>query len=131
VTDRKKIAIRTPDAPGPNQGAPYSQAIVANGFVFVSGQLPIDAATGQLSGKTVADQTTQVMRNIEQVLKAAGSGLEKLVKTTVFLTARADWPEMNEAYRAFVTSPAPARVAVITAELALGAKVEIDAIAHL
>jgi 2-iminobutanoate/2-iminopropanoate deaminase len=127
-----KRAISTPAAPGPTIGAPYSQAIVAAELVFVSGQLPVDPATGELAGATVAEQTVQVMRNLSAVLEAAGTGLEQIVKTTVYLTTRADWPEMNnDAYKAFVGPIPPARIAVVTTELGLGALVEIDAIAHL
>ena len=126
-----KRAIWTSAAPGPTIGAPYSQAIVAGEFVFVSGQLPVDPATGEVAGTTVAEQTVQVMRNLSAVLEAAGTGLEQIVKTTVYLTTRADWPEMNDAYKAFVGPIPPARVAVVTTELGLGALVEIDAIAHL
>jgi 2-iminobutanoate/2-iminopropanoate deaminase len=127
----EKLRVRTSRAPGPTAGAPYSQAICVGGFVFVSGQLPIDATTGKLVGETVDQQTAQVMRNVEQVLLAAGSGLDKLVKTTVYLTSRRDWAAMNEAYGRFVGPVPPARVAVVAVEMALGALVEVDAVAHL
>jgi 2-iminobutanoate/2-iminopropanoate deaminase len=126
-----KTPIQTDQAPGPTAGAPYSQAVVVDGLVFVSGQLPVDVTTGQIAGATVAEQTVQIMRNLEQVLLAAGSSLENLVKTTVYLTTRGNWAEMNEAYKQFVGAVPPARVAVVAVELAPGALVEIDAIAHV
>jgi 2-iminobutanoate/2-iminopropanoate deaminase len=126
-----KTAVSTALAPGPTNGAPYSQAIRAGGFVFVSGQLPLDAKTGQTVGTTIAEQTCQVMRNLQHILEEAGSSLGDLVKTTVYLLTREEWPEMNEAYRSFVESPAPARVAVVVAELPFEARIELDAIAQV
>ncbi len=121
--------IRTPDAPAPTAGAPYRQAIVFDRLVFVSGQLPLDPATGTVVPGDVAAQTRQVLRNLAAILAAAGSGLDRLLKVTVYLRDRADWPAMNVAYAEAVGAQAPARTAVVVGEMSFGALVEIDAIA--
>src|SRR5581483_6592225 len=92
-----KHVVRTDGAPAPFQGAPYSQAIVANGFVFVSGQVALRPGESGVEGG-IAEQTEQVFRNLAAILEAAGSGLDRLVKTTVFLQDFADFPAMNEVY---------------------------------
>jgi 2-iminobutanoate/2-iminopropanoate deaminase len=108
---------------------PYSQAIKANGMVFCSGQIPIDPATGQFVSDDVAGQTEQVFKNLEAVLEAAGSGLEKVVKTTVFLADMNDFAAMNDVYGRFFTENKPARATVQAARLPRDARVEVECIA--
>jgi 2-iminobutanoate/2-iminopropanoate deaminase len=126
----KKI-ISTENAPGAI--GPYSQAVKTGLFyrsmVFVSGQIPIDPATGQFVSDDVAEQTEQVFKNLQAVLEAAGSGLDKVVKTTVFLADMNDFAVMNEVYGKFFTSDHPARATVQAARLPRDARVEIDCIA--
>jgi len=124
-----KDVIRTDSAPAPFQGAPYSQAIKANGFVFVSGQLSLKPDHGDLVGDTIAEQTEQVLLNLRAILEAAGSSLDRLVKTTVFLQNLDDFPAMNEVYKQHVGEQPPARSTVEVAKLPSGALVEIEAIA--
>ena len=119
--------IQTDNAPAAI--GPYSQAIRAGEFVFVSGQIAIDPATGQFVNGTVAEQTERVLKNLAAVLKAAGSGLDKIVKTTVFLADMKDFAEMNEIYATFFTDAPPARATVAAAGLPRDAKVEIEAVA--
>lgn len=126
-----KRAISTSGAAAPRLDAPYSQAVVAAPFVFVSGQLPVDAETGDLIGDEIKAQTEQTLRNLGEVLVAAGSGLAAIVKTTVFLSDLDDWEAMNDVYRRFIGDVPPARSAIECGRLALGARVEIDAIALL
>ena len=127
----EKIVVRTDRAPGPFQGAPYNQAIQVGDLVFVAGQLGIDLAAGQLAGEGVADQTEQIMKNLGAILEAAGSGLDKLVKTTVFLMDLGDFAAMNEVYARHVGERPPARSTVQISGLPSGALVEIEAIAHV
>ena len=124
-----KEVIRTESAPAPFQGAPYSQAIRANGFVFVSGQLALKPDHGDIVGDSIAEQTERVFANLRAILEAAGSGLDRLVKTTVFLQSLDDFPGMNEVYRQHVGDQPPARSTVEVAKLPSGALVEIEAIA--
>ena len=124
-----KEVIRTDSAPAPFQGAPYSQAIRANGFVFVSGQLSLKPDHAELLGDTIAEQTEQVLVNLRAILEAAGSGLDRLVKTTVYLQNLDDFPAMNEVYKQHVGDQPPARSTVEVAKLPSGALVEIEAIA--
>ena len=124
-----KEVIRTESAPAPFQGAPYSQAIKANGFVFVSGQLALKPDHGEIVGDAIAEQTEQVLANLRAILEAAGTGLDRLVKTTVFLQSLDDFPGMNEVYRQHVGDQPPARSTVEVAKLPSGALVEIEAIA--
>jgi len=124
-----KSAVRTENAPAPYQGAPYSQAIVANGFVFVSGQLALRPGDKELSGGTIEEQTEQVFSNLRNILEAAGTGLDRLVKTTVFLQNLADFQGMNSVYATHVGDVPPARSTVEVAALPSGALVEIEAIA--
>src|ERR1044072_3811419 len=114
----------------PSAIGPYSQAIKANGMVFCSGQIPIDPATGQFVSDEVAEQTEQVFKNLQAVLEAAGSGLDKVVKTTVFLADMNDFAAMNEVYGKFFTSDYPARATVQAARLPRDARVEIECIAY-
>jgi 2-iminobutanoate/2-iminopropanoate deaminase len=119
--------ISTKDAP--QAIGPYSQAIRANGFIFVSGQIPTDPATQQIIQGDVAAQTERVLQNLSAILKAAGSSLEKVVRTTVFLKNMGDFAAMNEVYgRHFTTAP-PARATVEVARLPKDVQVEIDVIA--
>jgi 2-iminobutanoate/2-iminopropanoate deaminase len=126
-----KTIVRTESAPAPFQGAPYSQAIVANGFVFVSGQLSLKPGEKVLSGGTIEEQTEQVFANLAVILAEAGSGLDKLVKTTVFLQNLGDFQGMNSVYATHVGDRPPARSTVEVAQLPSGALVEIEAIALL
>jgi len=119
--------IRTQDAPQA-LGA-YSQAIRANGLVFVSGQVAIDPATQQVIQGDIAAQTDRVLKNLSAILKAAGTGLEKVVRTTVFLKNIGDFVAMNEAYGKFFTAAPPARSTVEVARLPKDVLVEIDVIA--
>jgi 2-iminobutanoate/2-iminopropanoate deaminase len=121
--------IRTEEAPAPFQGAPYSQAIRANGLVFVSGQLALKPdAPGMVPGG-IAEQTEQVFANLRTILEAAGTSLDRLVKTTVFLQNLDDFAGMNEVYKRHVGDTPPARSTVEVAKLPSGALVEIEAIA--
>jgi 2-iminobutanoate/2-iminopropanoate deaminase len=124
-----KDVVRTDVAPGPFQGAPYSQAIKANGFVFVSGQLALEPGHAELMGGEISAQTEQVFKNLRAILEAAGSSLDQLVKTTVFLQSLDDFAGMNEVYAKHVGSAPPARSTVEVAKLPSGALVEIEAIA--
>jgi 2-iminobutanoate/2-iminopropanoate deaminase len=127
----EKKVIRTEQAPGPFQGAPYNQAIRIGDLVFVAGQLGIRLDTGALAGPTVQEQTEQIMTNLGAILEAAGSGLDKLVKTTVFLLDLADFGGMNEVYAQHVGDAPPARSTVGIRALPSGALVEIEAVAHV
>ena len=126
-----KTVVRTDTAPAPFQGAPYSQAIRAGDFVFVSGQLALKPGDKELSGGTIEEQTEQVFANLAAILAAAGTSLDKLVKTTVFLQNLDDFQGMNSVYAAYVGDRPPARSTVEVAKLPSGALVEIEAIAHL
>ena len=113
----------------PKAIGPYSQAVAWNGLVFLSGQIPLDPATGQLIEGGIAEQTVRVLDNLKAVLEASGSSLEKVVKTTVFLKNMADFPQMNEVYGRYFPSDAPARSTVEAARLPRDVQVEIDCIA--
>jgi 2-iminobutanoate/2-iminopropanoate deaminase len=119
--------ITTADAP--QAIGPYSQAIVAGGFVFASGQIPTDPSTGQFVEGGIAEQTEQVLRNLSKVLEAAGTSLARVVKTTVFLADMNDFAAMNEVYGRFFSEEPPARSTVQAARLPRDARVEIDVIA--
>ncbi len=119
--------ISTENAPGAI--GPYSQAIKAGGMVFCSGQIPINIATGEFVSEDVAEQTDQVLRNLSAVLDAAGTGLGKVVKTTVFLADMNDFAVMNEVYGRYFSDNKPARATVQAARLPRDARVEIDCIA--
>jgi 2-iminobutanoate/2-iminopropanoate deaminase len=122
-----KEIITTNNAPGAI--GPYSQAIKAGNLVFCSGQIPIDPATGEFVSEAVAEQTEQVLKNLGEVLKAAGTSLDNVVKTTVFLADMSDFAEMNEVYGRYFSENKPARATVQAARLPRDAKVEIDCIA--
>jgi 2-iminobutanoate/2-iminopropanoate deaminase len=122
-----KQIIATESAP--RAIGPYSQAVLANGFAFLSGQLPMDPATNQIVEGDVAVQAERVLENLRAVLEACGSSLEKVVKTTVFLRDMADFARMNEVYARYLSSNAPARSTVQVARLPRDVSVEIDVIA--
>ncbi|MBA3434527.1 MAG: hypothetical protein H0U08_10590 [Actinobacteria bacterium] len=127
----EKQVIRSDRAPGPFQGAPYNQAIGVGDLVFVAGQLGIVLETGELAGETVEEQTEQIMQNLGAILEAAGSKLDNLVKTTVFLLDLADFAGMNEVYARHVGDSPPARSTIGISQLPSGARVEIEAVAHV
>jgi 2-iminobutanoate/2-iminopropanoate deaminase len=129
MTETKSV-VRTDQAPGPFQGAPYSQAIRAGGFVFVSGQLGLKLGDNAISG-SIAEQTEQIFWNLRAILEAAGSGLDRLVKTTVYLVDLSEFGAMNEVYARHAGEAPPARATVEVAALPSGARVEIEAIAAL
>jgi 2-iminobutanoate/2-iminopropanoate deaminase len=122
-------AISTASAP--QAIGPYSQAIRAGGLLFVSGQVPIDPATGALVDGDIAAQTHRVFRNIGEILSAAGASFDRVVRTTVFLADMNDFARMNEVYGTYFSSPAPARATVQVARLPKDARIEIDVIASL
>jgi 2-iminobutanoate/2-iminopropanoate deaminase len=122
-----KDSIQTDQAP--RAIGPYSQAIKAGGFLFASGQIPIDPETGQFVAGGIAEQTEQVLKNLSAVLQAAGSSLERVVKTTVFLADMDEFAPMNEIYGKFFAEQPPARATVEAARLPRDARVEIEAIA--
>lgn len=124
-----KHVVRTEGAPAPFQGAPYSQAIKADGLVFVSGQLGLKPGDKELTGRTIGEQTEQVFANLRAILEAADSGLDRIVKTTVYLQSLGDFGGMNEVYARHVGENPPARATVEVAALPSGALVEIEAIA--
>jgi 2-iminobutanoate/2-iminopropanoate deaminase len=124
-----KVVVRTQRAPAPFQGAPYSQAIKAAGLVFVSGQLALEPNHTEIVGDTIQEQTARVFDNLQAILEEAGSSLERIVKTTVFLVDLDDFAGMNEVYASRVGERPPARATVEISKLPSGAKVEIEAIA--
>ena len=119
--------ISTGDAP--RAIGPYSQAIVHKGIAYLSGQIPLDPVTGQLVEGDIAAQTERVIENLKAVLEAAGSSLDRVLKTTVFLKSMGDFPKMNEVYGRYFGSSLPARSTIEAAALPRGAHVEIDCIA--
>lgn len=122
-------AVVATDAPAAI--GPYSQGVRAGSFVFLSGQIPLDPATGQLVAGDITSQTEQVMTNLAAVLRAAGTSLDRVVKTTIYLTDLADFSTVNQVYAQFVGTPPPARATVQVSRLPRDARVEIDAIALL
>ena len=114
----------------PKAIGPYSQGIKAGGFVFVSGQVALDPATSALVGSDVATQTERVLQNLQAIVEAAGSDLDRVVKTTVYLRSMADFAAMNEVYKKYFKSEPPARATVAVAGLPRDALVEIDVIAE-
>jgi 2-iminobutanoate/2-iminopropanoate deaminase len=125
----QKSVVRTEKAPAPFQGAPYSQAIRTGHLVFVSGQLALEPGHTEIVGDTIQEQTEQVFRNLAAILEEAGSGVDRLVKTTVFLVDLGDFQGMNEVYARWVGDKPPARATVEISSLPSGALVEIEAIA--
>ena len=127
----EKEIVRTERAPAPFQGAPYNQAVKAAGLVFVAGQLGLQPGGKEMVGAGVTEQTEQVMLNLRAILEEAGTSLDKLVKTTVFLQSLDDFAAMNEVYAAHVGDSPPARSTVEVAKLPSRALVEIEAVALL
>ncbi len=123
----ERLVVQTDQAP--EAIGPYSQAIKAGNLVFVSGQIPINPQNGQLVEGDIQQQTNQVLINVEAVLKAAGSSLEKVVKTTVYIRNMDEFPLVNETYQKFFTGSPPARACVEVSNLPKNVAVEIDAIA--
>jgi len=119
--------VETGDAP--RAIGPYSQAIVAGGMIFASGQIPTDPATGQFVAGGIGEQTEQVIKNLSAVLEAGGSSLARVVKTTVFLADMNEFTQMNDVYARFFAEQPPARATVQAARLPRDARVEIEAIA--
>lgn len=122
-----KEIISTENAPGAI--GPYSQAVKTGNMIFCSGQIPIDPKTGEFVSQDVAEQTEQVLKNLSAVLEAAGSGLNNVVKTTVFLADMNDFTAMNEVYARYFSENKPARATVQAARLPRDARVEIECIA--
>ena len=125
----EKQVVRTDAAPAPFQGAPYSQAIRAGDLVFVSGQLALRPDHAEIVGDSIGEQTEQVFANLRAILEHAGSALDRLVKTTVYLTDLGDFAAMNEVYAKHVGEQPPARATIEVSALPSGAKVEIEAVA--
>lgn len=123
----EKKAILTDKAPQPI--GPYSQAIEANGLIYCSGQIPLDPQSGKLAAEDVQGQTRKVMENLSAVLTQAGSSLDKIVKTTIFIKSMNDFPKINEVYGSFFTGTPPARSTVEVSRLPKDVLVEVDAIA--
>ena len=115
----------------PRALGPYSQAIQAGPFLFVSGQVPIDPATGELVQGSIGDQTRRVFQNLGEILKAGGASWQQVVRTTVYLADLGDFSAMNEVYATFFTSPQPARSTIQAARLPRDARIEVDVIAFL
>jgi 2-iminobutanoate/2-iminopropanoate deaminase len=122
-------ALTTKDAPAAI--GPYSQAIRAGGFLFVSGQIPLDPASGTLVGGGIVDQTHRVLQNLGGILRAAGVSFDRVVKTTVYLQDMSEFAAMNEIYATYFPAPAPARATVQAARLPRDVKVEIDLVAYI
>jgi 2-iminobutanoate/2-iminopropanoate deaminase len=120
--------IQTSAAPGPI--GPYSQAIVSGGLVFTSGQIPLDPDTGELAGKTIQEQTERAIKNLKAVLEAAGSSLDRVVKTTCFLADMNDFAPFNEVFARYFTNK-PARSALAVKQLPRSVLVEIEAIGEI
>lgn len=122
-----RTTVATEDAP--RALGPYSQAVISNGMVYLSGQIPLDPATGQVVPGDIAAQTAQVLKNLRAVLEKAGASLASVVKTTVFLKDMNEFARMNEVYAGYFTEDPPARSTVEAARLPKDVRVEIDAIA--
>lgn len=120
-------SILTPNAPAP--AGHYSQAIVHNGIAYVSGQLPIDPRTGSKTVGSIESQTEQVIRNVEEILKAAGSGLDRILKVTIYISDVSLWGAVNTVYSRLLGPHRPARVVVPTKDLHYGFQIEMEAIA--
>ena len=123
-----KSVVRTDAAPAPFQGAPYNQAIVANGFVFVSGQGPLDPSGKRVEGG-IAAETQQTFDNLAAILEAAGSSLDKVVRAGVFMVDLGEFAAMNEVYKERMPAPHPARTTIQASALPGGIRVEIDVVA--
>ena len=126
MSNKQIATTRAPAAIGP-----YSQGISTGSLLFISGQLPIDTTTGKLLDGSIGEQTTLIMKSIEAIAREAGTGLDNIVKTTIFLTDLGNFQEVNAAYGAFFSEAPPARATIQVAALPLGASVEIEAIATI
>jgi 2-iminobutanoate/2-iminopropanoate deaminase len=115
----------------PRAIGPYSQAVVIDGMVYTAGQIPLDPVTGEIVGKSTAQQAEQVLKNLAAILTSAGSGLDRVVKTTVYLIDMADFPALNEVYAKHFSTHKPARSTIQAAALPKAVRVEIDAIARV
>lgn len=124
-----KEIVKTDRAPGAI--GPYSQAVIAGGFIFISGQIPIDPRTGNIAGETIEEQTRMVMQNIEAILGASGSTWGNLIKTTIYMTDIKSFSGMNRVYEEFLEPPYPARATIGVNNLPKGVKIEIDAVARV
>jgi 2-iminobutanoate/2-iminopropanoate deaminase len=122
-------AVSTPNAPGAI--GPYSQGLRAGDFLFLSGQIPLDPATGQIVPGGIVEQTHQVLKNLGAVLTAGGASYGQVTKTTVYLQDMAEFGAMNEVYGTYFSAPAPARATIQAAALPRGVKVEIDVVAYV
>jgi 2-iminobutanoate/2-iminopropanoate deaminase len=122
-----KLSITSPDAPTPV--GPYSPAVRAGDLLFISGQIPLDPATGRLVEGDIAAQTRQALENVRALLTAAGLSLQAVVRTTIYLADMDDFPQVNAAYAAFFAEPYPARSTIQAARLPRDARIEIDAVA--
>jgi 2-iminobutanoate/2-iminopropanoate deaminase len=126
---KERVPVSTDKAPA--AFGPFSQAIKGEMFVFATGQLPLDPASGELVSEDVEQQTHQVLKNLRAIFDAAGSSLDRVAKATVFITSMKDFDRMNRVYETYFTKPYPARSCIEVSGLAKGAKVEIEAIAFL
>jgi 2-iminobutanoate/2-iminopropanoate deaminase len=126
----ERTVVRTEAAPAPFRGAPYSQAIRVGDLVFVSGQIAVSPETNEVVGESIQEQTDQVLRNVSAILEAAGSSLDRLVKTTVFLADFADFEGMNEVYARRVGDSPPAR-STVGVQLPPGLRIEIEGVAKV
>ena len=124
---QKRSVVSTTEAPG--AVGPYSQGIATDGFVFTAGQIPVNPAISKIEAETIEDQTRQVLSNVDAVLRAAGSGLHRVIKMTVFMTDLGDFQAMNGVYAEFFPSDPPARSAVQVVALPLGVQIEMEAVA--
>lgn len=129
MAPKRWSVVATDDAP--RAIGPYSQAMVVDGVVYTAGQIPLDPKTGEVVGKTTAEQADQVLKNLAAILKDAGSGLDRVVKTTVYLVDMADFPAMNEVYAKHFATHKPARSTIQAAALPKAVRVEIEAIARV
>jgi 2-iminobutanoate/2-iminopropanoate deaminase len=130
MSNESPVEVRSPLAPEPV--GPYSQAVIHGGLVYCSGQIPLDPSTGQLVDGEIEDQARRVIANLSAVLEAAGSGLDRVIRTSVYLVDLSLFPRVNAVYaEAFTGRPSPARSTVQVASLPLGAEIEIDLIARV
>jgi 2-iminobutanoate/2-iminopropanoate deaminase len=127
----EKTVIHTEGAPAPFRGAPYSQAIRFGDLLFVAGQVPLRPGSDEMLAGTIQEQTELVCENLKAILEEAGSSWDKVLKTTVFLVDFTDFPGLNEVYSRYVGEKPPARATVQIGALPMGARVEIEAIAHI
>ncbi len=127
----EKEIVRTEAAPAPFQGAPYSQAVRYGDLVFVAGQVPLRAGHDAIDGDTIEEQTERVCQNVKAILEEAGSGFDRVLSTTIYLSDFGDFAGLNEVYGRYVGDKPPARATVQVAALPRGAKVEIAVVAHV